>query len=131
MGAPYTTKEATTIRDFVRRRTRERDIARARLLERARADGKAIVRRIVARLDPSRVYLWGSSSRGDCFTELSDIDIVVEGVKEPCQLYEMQAALQQSTAFDLDLVNIENLPPALAEHIRKRGKVMHERATPR
>jgi len=127
MSVPYTEREAATIRDFVRRRVRERERERSALLDRARADCAVIVGRIARELGPARIYQWGSLVQGSHFTERSDIDIAVEGVADPRKLHEMLGDLQRMTAFDLDIVRLERLTTAAAEHIRKRGRVVHER----
>jgi len=127
MGARYTEEEATTIRSFVRRRIRQRDRERSRLLARARSDSDAIVKRLARELGPVRIYQWGSLVRDEHFSDRSDIDIAVEGVADPLKLFELYGELQGGTAFDLDLVRMESVQPAYADHIRRRGKIVHER----
>jgi predicted nucleotidyltransferase len=127
MGPHYSEAEAETIRAFVRARRRERERDRAALLARARSDCDAIVSRIAREISPARVYLWGSLVNTGHFSEHSDIDIAVEGAPDPVRLYELAGEAQRSTAFDLDIVRIEGVHPAYAEHIRRRGRIVYER----
>ena len=127
MSVRYTEEEATTIRSFVRRRIRQRDRERSRLLARARSDSDAIVKRLARELGPVRIYQWGSLVSDEHFSDRSDIDIAVEGVADPLKLFELYAELQGGTAFDLDIVRMESVQPAYADHIRRRGKIVHER----
>lgn len=126
MAVPYTEREAATIREYVRRRIRARDRTRTRLLSRARADSAAIVGLMARELSPARIYQWGSLVQQSSFSELSDIDLAVEGVADPRKLHEMHGELQRLTAFDLDIVRIESLRPAAADHIRRWGRVVYE-----
>jgi predicted nucleotidyltransferase len=127
MRARYTEEEAATIRSFVDRRIRERDRVRSRLLARARSDSEAIVERLARELGPVRIYQWGSLVHGEHFSDRSDIDIAVEGVADPLKLFELSAELQRGTAFDLDIVRMESVQPVYADHIRRRGRIVHER----
>jgi predicted nucleotidyltransferase len=127
MGTRYTEEEAATIRSFVRRRVRERDHVSSRLLARARSDSEAIVERLVRELGPVRIYQWGSLIHGEHFCDRSDIDLAVEGVADPLKLFELSGELQRGTAFDLDIVRLESVQPVYADHIRRRGRIVHER----
>lgn len=127
MTPRYTEEEAATIRSFVRRTVHVRERERSRLLRRAREQSEAIVARLARELDPDVIYLWGSLVPGDHFCERSDIDIAVEGASDPTRLYELAGELQRQSAFDLDIVRMESIHPAYAEHIRRRGRIVHER----
>jgi predicted nucleotidyltransferase len=128
MTVTYTEREAATIRDFVRRRVRARERSRIRLLARARSDCAAIIERMARELSPARIYQWGSLVQGSHFGELSDIDLAVEGVADPRKLHELHGDLQRMTSFDLDIIRLEGLQPAAADHIRRRGRVVYEAA---
>lgn len=74
---------------------------------------------IVRDYKPLRIYQWGSLLEDRHFSEISDIDIAVEGITD--------ADAEQLTCFPLDIVAIEHVHPAYAEHIRRRGRIVHER----
>lgn len=58
---------------------------------------------------------------------MSDIDLALEGITDPEKLSAIIASTEKLTRFSLDLLAIEHLHPAYAEHICKRGKVVYER----
>ena len=127
MGAHYTETEAETIRAFVRDRriSRKRELA-ARLLI-AQRDRDAIVSAISHAYRPSRIFIWGSLVDDRHFSEMSDIDIALEGITNPEKLSEIRGLAGKLTRLPLDLVAIEHVHPAYADHIRRRGRVVYER----
>lgn len=127
MPSHYTEAEAETIRAFVRRRKREREQDLVARLEAARKACDVAVALIVREVDPQRIYLWGSLVHSRHFSEMSDIDIAVEGAPDPTRLYEASARAQRATEFDLDIVRLESVHPAYADHIRRRGRLVYER----
>jgi hypothetical protein len=127
VGGHYSEAEAATIRNFVRNRQQERKLALAALLLTARRDCEAIVAMIARDHAPSRIYQWGSLVHDSHFSQLSDIDLALEGITDPERLSAIIASAEKLTRFPLDLLAIEHLHPAYAEHIRKRGRVVYER----
>jgi predicted nucleotidyltransferase len=123
----YTETEAATIRKFVRERQQERKLALAALLDAARRDCAAIVAMIARDHVPARIYQWGSLVHDNHFSQMSDIDLALEGITDPGKLSAIIASAEKLTRFPLDLLAIEHLHPAYAEHIRKRGRVVYER----
>jgi len=77
--------------------------------------------------EPLRIYLWGSLVNDRHFSERSDIDIAVEGITRPAELSALRGSAERLTRFPLDIVAIEHVHPAYAEHIRRRGKVAYAR----
>ena len=115
-------------RQFLRTKevTRREDLRRR--LQAARHDFDRIVEMIVGKYRPARIYQWGSLLNPRSFSELSDLDIAVEGIisaEDFLALYGEACAL---TRFELDLVQIEKAHPAYASSIRERGRLIYERA---
>lgn len=54
------------------------------------------------------------------------IDIALEGIIGPAELSAIRGAAENMTDFPLDIVAIEHVHPAYAEHIRRRGRVEYE-----
>jgi predicted nucleotidyltransferase len=90
------------------------------------------VDRLVAELarqpEVDRVWLFGSRARGD-HRARSDIDLAVEAPTasrrtwlELCRVVE-----EAATLLRIDLVRFEEAPPALAQQIRREGRVLYER----
>jgi len=127
MGGLYTETEAETIRAFVQaRRSSKRRYLAARL-DAARRDCDAIVSAIAREYRPLRIYQWGSLVNDRHFSEMSDIDIAVEGITDPAALSALRGAAEKLTRFPLDIVAIEHVHPAYADHIRRRGRMVYER----
>ena len=89
------------------------------------------VDRLVAELarhpEVVRVWLFGSRARGDHRVR-SDIDLAVEApaASRPC-LELCRAVEETDTLLRVDLVRVEEAPPALARRIRREGRVLYER----
>lgn len=117
-------------RAFLAERAEQR---RARIDERfARAtrDARAIVSEIAARVNPHRIYQWGSLLDRERFSEISDLDIAVEGLNGPGEFFEVLGIALNGTSLPVDVVEIEKVPADVAERIRTRGALVHERRDP-
>jgi len=123
----YTEKEAQTIRAFVRARKNRKRLELAARLKAARRDFDTVVAMIARDYKPLRIYQWGSLLEDRHFSEISDIDIAVEGITDAETLSGLHAEAEQLTRFPLDIVAIEHVHPAYAEHIRRRGRIVYER----
>ena len=118
------------VRAFLANREQQR---RARIDERyARAtrDVRAIVSEIAAQVNPRRIYQWGSLLDRKRFSEISDLDIAVEGLNGPADFFQVLGIAMNGTALPVDIVELEKVPAEVAERIRKRGALVHERSDP-
>ena len=95
--------------------------------EKAWHDFDNIVALLIKRYDLKEIYQWGSLLDRKYFSEISDIDIAVEGVKSAEQYFQMIGEAMELTDFPLDLVDIEKVDPVYTEGIRKRGRLIYER----
>ncbi len=111
-----------------RERTRR---ARAALLERAQSDARAIIERIARAHNPPRIYQWGSLVETGRFTELSDIDIALEGLRGAEEYFAILGEVMGMTAFPLDIIELEKVDAETAEGIRRRGRLVHAAKTAR
>jgi predicted nucleotidyltransferase len=123
----YTETDAKMIRAFVRTRKNRKRLDLAARLEAARRDFDAIVAAIVRKYSPARVYQWGSLVEDRHFSQMSDIDIAVEGITDAAVLSTLRGEAETLTRFPLDIVAIEHVHPAYADHIRRRGRIVYER----
>ena len=75
-----------------------------------------------------RVWLFGSRARGD-HRARSDIDLAVEapGASSRAWLDLCRLVEEAATLLRIDLVRVEDAPPALAQQIRREGRVLYER----
>ena len=116
------------VRAFLAERERRRC---ARIDERyaqATRDAGAIVSEIAAQVNPRRIYQWGSLLDRKRFSEISDLDLAVEGLNGPAEFFQILGIAMNGTALPVDVVELEKLPADVAERIRKRGALVHERS---
>ena len=117
-------------RAFLADRERRR---RARVDERyaqATRDARAIISEIAAQVNPRRIYQWGSLLDRKRFSEISDVDIAVEGLTGPAEFFEALGIAMNATSLPVDVVELEKIPVDVADRIRTRGALVHERSDP-
>lgn len=114
-------------RQFVQEKQARMVWERHQRFEKAWNDFDNIVALLIKRYDLKQIYQWGSLLNEKYFSEISDIDIAVEGVKSAEQYFQMIGEAMELTDFPLDLVDIEKVDPVYAEGIRKRGRLIYER----
>jgi len=95
---------------------------------RATRDARAIISEIVVQVNPRHIYQWGSLLDRSRFSEISDLDIVVEGLNGPAELFTILGIAMNATALPVDIIELEKVPPDVAERIRTRGALVHERS---
>ena len=118
------------VRAFLADREQRR---RARIDERyaqATRDVRTIVSEIAAQVNPRRIYQWGSLLDRRRFSEISDLDIAVEGLNGPAEYFQVLGIAMNATDLPIDIVELEKVPADIAERIRKRGVLVHERSDP-
>lgn len=116
------------VKQFLRERDFRRRERLSRRLAEARKDAAAIIERIACEIKPRRIYQWGSLVRTEHFSEISDIDIALEGLTGPQQYFQALGIAMDETSFRVDIVELEKLRPETADDIRRRGKLVYERA---
>ncbi len=120
------TMDLGKVRRFLDRRRQRREAELDRRFKDAWQDFERIVGVIVAKHHPLRVYQWGSLLHREHFSEISDIDIAVEGVLDPERFFAMYGEAMALTFFPLDLVQIEKIHPLHARDIREKGRLVYE-----
>ena len=93
----------------------------------ATRDARAIVEEIVAQVNPRRIHQWGSLLDRKRFSEISDLDIAVEGLNGPAEFFQVLGIAMNATTLPVDVVELEKVPAEVAERIRTRGALVHER----
>jgi predicted nucleotidyltransferase len=117
-------------RDFLRRRARRQQAAYDLLFAQAWQDVRHIVEMLVARYQPVRIYQWGSLLDRRHFTDISDIDLAVEGIPTAERFFALYGEADRLTRFSLDLVQLERLEPEFASLIRQHGAIVYDREQP-
>ena len=111
-----------------RLRRDKRRAARLALLERASADASRLIASIADTHRPLRIWQWGSLVHPERWSETSDIDIAVEGLRGGEEaLARIRDVADSLTPFHVDLVELERLDHGRADLIRRFGRVAWER----
>ncbi len=111
---------------LARREARRKALLDARR-EQAQRDFDRIVEYLVRDFRPLRIYQWGSLLRTERFSEISDIDVALEGLDDPLAGLHAAAGAERLTDFPVDLVELERIHPVYAASIRQEGKLVYER----
>jgi predicted nucleotidyltransferase len=116
---------------WVASRHQRRREALGRRLHSAQRDAARIISAIAAQYRPPRIYQWGSLVHTERFSEISDIDIAVEGMNcDEQTLAAIRSQADSMTDFHVDLVVMERLDPGRADLIRRFGTVAWEDGNP-
>ena len=97
------------------------------LLNQALIDFDSIVKFIIGNYNPLRIYQWGSLLEREHFSEISDIDIGVEGIKSAQDFFSLYSDIENMTSFPVDLIQIEKIEPEFQEIIKLKGRVIYEK----
>ena len=115
------------VRKFLSDKEKRRNQSLMDRLQKAQSDFQRIVDHIVHSFNPLRIYQWGSLIETEHFSEISDIDIALEGIRDPEEYFNILGDAMKMTDFRLDIVEMEKIGKENAEHIRKKGKLIYER----
>jgi len=97
------------------------------LYDRALQDCNAIVQMIIDGYQPGRIYQWGSLLDRSKFRAYSDIDLGIEGIRDPEAFFAMLGQAERMTDFALDILDMEHIEPEFAEIIRQKGIIIYDR----
>ena len=118
----------TKARQFLEKKERDREQSLDERFNQASNDFQNIIKFIIEKYNPNRIYQWGSLLDRENFTEISDIDIALEGITSAEQIFEIYGAIMNMTDFSIDLIQIEKIEPEFAELIKAKGKIVYERS---
>ncbi len=114
-------------RAFLARKEARRQVRIEARFERATRDAQTIIATIVEEVNPRRIYQWGSLLDRSRFSEISDIDLAVEGLSGPAEFFRVLGIAMDGTTLPVDVVELEKVPEEIAEQIRAKGALVHER----
>ena len=119
---PFDIDVRAAAKRYAERRRRRREAAEERLA-RAQSAAHELVCYIATTWQPQAIYTWGSLVHTERFSEISDIDIAIEGFPagEP-ELAQIRNVADRLTDIPLDLVVLERLEPGRAQLIKRFGK---------
>jgi len=114
-------------RENWKKRIDNRTRQRRELWEKANAEADRAIALIIERYQPKRVIQWGSVLRPERFTEISDIDIAVEGITDPETWSHLERDVLAIVSFPLHLIPFGQVIPVHQQDILSRGRVIYER----
>ena len=114
-------------RQFIRNKELRRKAVLSAQFQRACLDFQKIVKMMIDKYNPERIYQWGSLLNERSFSEISDIDIAVEGVSSAEMFFKLYGDAMVMTSFRLDIVEIEKIEPEFRGAIIENGKLIYER----
>jgi predicted nucleotidyltransferase len=86
-----------------------------------------IVDHIIKNYSPAKIYQWGSLLNKRNFSEISDIDIAIEGIVSVEKMFQIYGDIMDLSNFHVDIVQMEKIEPEFAQLIREKGKLIYER----
>jgi predicted nucleotidyltransferase len=114
-------------RRFFDEKARHRSVALDGRFEQAWSEARSVIAMLERDYDPLRIWQWGSLLDRKRFSEISDIDIAVEGIEDTATFFELYGKALSLTTLPLDLVELERIEPLHAASIRERGRLVHAR----
>jgi predicted nucleotidyltransferase len=98
------------------------------LFQKAWMDFETIVNHIIKVYQPDKIYQWGSLLNHKNFSEISDIDICIEGNIPPKEFFCMLGEIEQMTSFPVHIVEINKIEPVYAVSIKTKGRLVYEKS---
>lgn len=118
--------DLAAVRAFLADKEKRRQAELDRCFKQATKDCANIVGHIVARYAPRRIWQWGSLLDRSRFSEISDIDLAIEGLAGPKEFFDVLGDAMAMTKFPVDIVEIGKVGKENARYIRKTGKLIYE-----
>ena len=113
-------------RSLAKRRLK-RKLALDERFEDATRDFEQIIKMIIKQYNPGAIYQWGSLLNRDAFSEISDIDVAVQGIKSAENFFSLCRDAEELTDFPLDIVELEKIEPEFKDLILDYGRKVYER----
>lgn len=117
-------------RDFIRKKQQQRNELLEKRFAIATQDFQKIVEMIISEFSPKRIYQWGSLLNKKHFSEISDIDIAIEGLHDPQVFFNLLSKAMKMTDLPLDIVRMEFIHELHKQTIIENGKLIYERNQP-
>jgi len=118
-------KDHSKTLDFLSRRERVRQERLDARFRAAWSDFDRIVSYIVAEHRPKGIWQWGSLLDRRKFSDISDLDIAIEGLGSASELFQIVARAEELTDFPLDIVELEKIAPEFRELIKRKGRLVY------
>ena len=114
-------------RQFLEKKEKDRQNLLDERFNQACQDFQKILKKIIKGYNPETIYQWGSLLNRKHFSEISDIDIAIEGITSADEIFKLYGDIMNMTDFSIDLIQLEKIEPEFAELIKEKGRVVYER----
>jgi len=114
-------------RRFLEKKENDRENLLNERYNQACQDFRNIIEKIIENYNPKRIIQWGSLLNREYFSEISDIDIAIEGITSAEEIFKLYGDIMNMTNFSIDLIQLEKIAPEFAQLIKQKGKVVYER----
>lgn len=114
------------VRLFLNEKEKRRQAGLEERFSAAWVDFEKIVAYLIANYAPKRIWQWGSLLDRPRFSEISDIDIAVEGLTGPQEFFNALGEAKEMTKFPLDLLEMEHVGEDNADYIKRAGRLVYE-----
>ncbi|MDG2989752.1 hypothetical protein L3556_02200 [Candidatus Synechococcus calcipolaris G9] len=94
------------------------------LWQQAYSDCQSIITMMIENYHPKRIIQWGSVLYPKHFSEVSDIDLAVEGLETQIFM-KLFSQAEDMTSFSLDLIQWEYIHPSFQEIILMKGTIVY------
>lgn len=111
-------------RERERRRREAQEAAQRRLVNKAERAAKQVISHVVSEYEPKEIFLAGSLADSDRFTEISDIDIAISGLRRE-QLEEISDWAEEKSSFPADILDLDRAEQVHIDSIRKNGRQVY------
>jgi len=96
------------------------------LYKKAKKEFEEIVKMIIKKFKPKKIYQWGSLIHQENFREYSDIDIGIEGLKSIEEFFNLYGEAENISSFPLDIIELDKIEKKTANFIKKKAKLIYE-----
>ena len=121
MSIKLTPEEIAMYRAAAKRKWQENKAERIQRQKRAWELAQSAAVLLKEQFKATKVMVFGSLVRNDCFTLWSDVDIAAWGISPDETLWAMEAVRDLDEIIEVNLVDVETCPPTLLANIEREG----------
>jgi len=119
--------DINSVKKFLQEKHQKRQNNLHKLFLQAWIDFEKITKLIIEKYNPQKIYQWGSLLNEKYFSEMSDIDIALKGIKSSEEFFKILGDSISLTNFPLHIVEVEKIEQIYARDIIQKGRLVYER----
>ena len=121
MSIKFTPEEIAVYQAAAKRKWQESQTERIQRQKRAWELAQLAAALLKEQFKATKVMVFGSLIRNDCFTLWSDVDIAAWGISPDETLRAMEAVRDLDEAIEVNLVDVKTCTPTLLTNIEREG----------